>query len=77
MMHSYMQFFDGIDLTPLMLSFKLAFITVLILAPIGILIAYRCAFTKRKWKYFIEPLMSMPLVLPPTVLGFYLLVLLK
>jgi molybdate transport system permease protein len=65
----------NIDLTPLVLTFKLAFTATLILIFIGIPIAYACAFTKRKWKYLVEPLISMPLVLPPTVLGFYLLLL--
>ena len=68
---------SNIDFTPLILTFKLALTTTLILTPIGVLIAYGCAFTKSRWKYFVEPLISMPLVLPPTVLGFYLLVLLS
>ena len=59
--------------TPLMLTFKLAFVTTLILTFIGIPLAYWLAFTRRRWKYIIDPLMSMPLVLPPTVLGFYML----
>jgi len=63
------------DLSPLILTFKLAFVTTLILVVIGIPLAYWVAFTPRKWKYFVEPLISMPLVLPPTVLGFYILLL--
>ena len=61
------------DLSPLILTFKLALVTTLILVVIGIPLAYQVAFSTRKWKYFIEPLISMPLVLPPTVLGFYIL----
>ena len=61
------------DLTPLTLTFKLAFVTTLILILIGIPLAYWVSFTRSKLKYFIEPLISMPLVLPPTVLGFYIL----
>jgi len=64
-----------LDFTPLILTFKLALTTTLILTPIGVLIAYACAFTNSRWKFFVEPMISMPLVLPPTVLGFYLLVL--
>ncbi len=63
------------DLSPLLLTFKLALITTLILVAIGVPLAYWIAFTDRKWKYLIEPLVSMPLVLPPTVLGFYILLL--
>ena len=61
------------DLNPLILTFKLASVTTLILLVIGIPLAYWISFSKSKWKYLIEPLISMPLVLPPTVLGFYLL----
>jgi molybdate transport system permease protein len=65
----------NIDLSPLLLTFKLATVTTVILVIIGVPMAYWLAFTQRKWKYFIEPLISMPLVLPPTVLGFYILLL--
>jgi len=61
------------DLAPLILTFKLAAMTTGILLLIGIPLAYWLAFSPRRWKLFIEPLVSMPLVLPPTVLGFYLL----
>ena len=61
------------DPAPLILTFKLAAVTTLILILIGIPLAYWVAFSQRKWKYLIEPLISMPLVLPPTVLGFYIL----
>ena len=62
------------DLTPLVLTLKLAAVTTLILLIIGIPIAYWLAFTKSRLKYPLEALVSMPLVLPPTVLGFYLLI---
>ena len=62
------------DLTPLILTLKLSIITTAILLVIGIPLAYWLAFERRAWKYPIEALVSMPLVLPPTVLGFYLLV---
>lgn len=63
-----------IDWTPLLLTFKLALITTAILFIVGIPIAYWLAYSKSKIKPIIETLVSMPLVLPPTVLGFYLLV---
>ncbi len=62
------------DLQPLWLTFKLAAVTTGILLVIGIPLAYWLAYSPRKLKYAIETLVSMPLVLPPTVLGFYLLV---
>ncbi|MBF0479186.1 MAG: molybdate ABC transporter permease subunit [Candidatus Omnitrophica bacterium] len=61
------------DLSPLLLTFKLAATTTLILIIIGVPLAYWVVFTPRKLKYLVEPLISMPLVLPPTVLGFYIL----
>ncbi len=63
------------DFEPLFLSLKLALATTLILILIGIPLAYWLAFTKRNWKIIIEPIVSLPLVLPPTVLGFYILLL--
>lgn len=57
----------------LLLTFKLATATTLCLLVIGIPIAYLLAYSKRRMKPFFEALVSMPLVLPPTVLGFYLL----
>lgn len=62
------------DWQPLILTFKLAFITTILLFIIAIPLAYWLAYTKSKLKPIIETLVSMPLVLPPTVLGFYLLV---
>ncbi len=63
-----------IDWEPLLLTFKLAFITTLILLMLSIPLAYWLAYTKNKIKPVVETLVSMPLVLPPTVLGFYLLI---
>lgn len=58
---------------PIILTLKLATITTLILLVISIPIGKWLAFTKVRIKPIIETLVSMPLVLPPTVLGFYLL----
>ncbi len=60
--------------SPIILTFKLAFITTLILFVISIPLANWLAFTKSRIKPVVETLVSMPLVLPPTVLGFYLLI---
>jgi len=57
----------------LVLTFQLAAITTVLLFFIGIPLAYFLANTNSKLKPILETLVSMPLVLPPTVLGFYLL----
>lgn len=59
---------------PLFLTFKLALIVTAILFVLGLPLAYWIAFSRNKFKYIVETLVSMPLVLPPTVIGFYLLV---
>lgn len=61
------------DWQPLLLTFRLAAITTLILFVVGIPLAYWIAYTRTRFKPIIETLVSMPLVLPPSVLGFYLL----
>ncbi|MGB3774704.1 MAG: molybdate ABC transporter permease subunit [Leeuwenhoekiella sp.] len=63
-----------IDWEPLFITFKLAAITTFILFVIAIPMAYYLAYSQSRVKPVIETLISMPLVLPPTVLGFYLLV---
>ena len=64
------------DPGPLILTAKLAGITTLILLLIGTPLAWWLANTKVKAKPLIEAVVALPIVLPPTVLGFYLLVLL-
>lgn len=61
------------DLTSLWLSFKLATVTVFILLIIGIPLAKWLAYSNHKIVPFINSIVVLPLVLPPTVLGFYLL----
>lgn len=63
----------GYDWQPLLLTFRLAALTTLLLLLIGVPIAYWIATTQTRFKPVIETLVSMPLVLPPSVLGFYLL----
>lgn len=62
------------DWTPLILTLKLSIVTTIILFVISIPLANWLAYSKSKLKPIIETLVSMPLVLPPTVLGFYLLI---
>jgi molybdate transport system permease protein len=61
------------DYGPFILSLKLASVTTIVLFLIGIPLAYWLAFNPKKYKIFLEALVALPLVLPPTVLGFYLL----
>jgi molybdate transport system permease protein len=62
------------DTTALLLSIKLAAATVVILLPTGVLIARLLATREFTVKPFVEAVFALPLVLPPTVLGYYLLV---
>jgi molybdate transport system permease protein len=55
-------------------TFKLAALTALILLIVGLPIAYWVSFSRRRWKFLVESVVALPLVLPPTVLGFYILV---
>jgi molybdate transport system permease protein len=61
------------DWQPLLLTFHLAAVTTAILLVVGVPLAYWIAHTRTRLKPVVETLVSMPLVLPPSVLGFYLL----
>ncbi len=61
---------------PLWLSAKLAFVTTVILIIIGTPVAWWLSRTPSRWKPIVQAVVAMPIVLPPTVLGFYLLILL-
>lgn len=60
-------------LSTMALTFRLALFTTLILLLIGIPLAAWLAYSRNRFKALIETVVSMPLVLPPSVLGFYLL----
>jgi len=62
------------DWTALRLSLELGFLTVLLLLPIGIWAGRRLAYRDFPGKVVTEALVALPLVLPPTVFGYYLLV---
>lgn len=66
-----------IDYSPFFLTFKLAFITTLILFVIGVPFSYFLAYSKLRFKSAVEAITALPLVLPPSVLGFYLLLILS
>ena len=61
------------DWTAFALSLKLAAATAALLLPIGLMLARALAFRVRRGKGLLEALVALPLVLPPTVLGYYLL----
>jgi molybdate transport system permease protein len=63
-----------IDFDPLWLTAKLALITTLILLLLAIPLCYWLAYSRFRFKAVIEAIISLPLVLPPSVLGFYLLI---
>src|SRR6202790_5754123 len=56
------------------LTVRLAAIVSALLIVIGIPIAYWLTYSRRRWKFLIEAIVALPIVLPPTVLGFYVLV---
>ncbi len=62
------------DWQPLILTFQLAFVVTVLLFFISLPLSYWLVNTKSRLKPIIETLVSMPLVLPPTVLGFYFLI---
>lgn len=62
------------DWSALAVSLKLGALTVLVLLPLGIVCGRALAFNRFQGKGLVEALLALPLVLPPTVLGYYLLV---
>lgn len=66
--------FSESDITALLLTLKLAGLSTLVLILLGTPLAWWLAKSHWRFKFIIEALVALPLVLPPTVLGFYLLV---
>lgn len=62
-----------LDFAPLWLSLRLAAVTTLLLLLLGSPIAWWLAHSRSRWRAAVEAMVALPLVLPPTVLGFYLL----
>jgi molybdate transport system permease protein len=61
------------NIEALLLSLRLALCVSAILFILGLPLAYWIAYSRRRWKFLIEAVVALPLVLPPTVLGFYML----
>jgi len=65
--------FNEADIAALIITLKLAFVSTLILLLLGTPLAWWLARTRWRYKFIPEAIVALPLVLPPTVLGFYLL----
>ena len=65
---------QNLEFTPFILSFKLAALTTIILFIIALPLAWFLSQTNSKSKPFLEALTALPIVLPPSVIGFYILV---
>jgi molybdate transport system permease protein len=63
-----------VNWTAIFLTLKLAALTAVILLVVGMPIAYWLTYSRWRWKFLAESVVALPLVLPPTVLGFYVLV---
>jgi molybdate transport system permease protein len=61
------------DWTAIDLTLRLAALTTVVLVLIGLPLGYWLARSTWRWKFLVEAVVALPLVLPPTVLGFYLL----
>ena len=64
----------SIDWQAFRLTIELAVVVSAILFVVGLPLAYWIAFSRWRWKFLVEAMVALPIVLPPTVLGFYLLV---
>jgi len=64
----------SIDWQTFRLTLELAVIVSVALLVLGLPIAHWIAFTRWRWKFLVEAVVALPIVLPPTVLGFYVLV---
>lgn len=63
----------GIDWQAIALSVRLAVVVVAILLVLGTPLAWWLTFRRKRWTFVIEAIVALPLILPPTVLGFYML----
>src|SRR5438128_2165057 len=66
----------AIDWQAFWLTLQLAVVVSAILLVLGLPVAYWIAFSRWRWKFLVEAVVALPIVLPPTVLGFYVLIVL-
>jgi ABC-type molybdate transport system permease subunit len=62
------------DWSAIQLSLRLSTLTMLLLLILGLPLASWLAFSQWRWKFCLEAVVTLPIVLPPTVLGFYVLI---
>ncbi len=72
--HDFVYTGGRVDWQTFWLTIRLAVVVTAILLVAGLPIAYWIAYSRWQWKFLVEALVAMPIVLPPTVLGFYVLV---
>src|SRR5258707_15826862 len=64
----------SIDWQSFRLTIELAVVVSAILLIVGLPLASWLAFSRWRWKFFVEAVVALPIILPPTVLGFYVLI---
>jgi molybdate transport system permease protein len=64
----------SLDWSALWLSVKLSAVVTAILITLGLPVSYWLTFSRWRWKFLAEAVVALPIVLPPTVLGFYVLI---
>ena len=69
-MEWFLDLVDGISLEPVLLSLELAFVTTCILLVLGLPLAWWLARARSRWWSAVNAVVTLPLVLPPSVLGF-------
>src|SRR3989454_6665402 len=62
------------DWNAVLLSLRLATVVSAVLVLLGVPLAYWLTFSSWRWKFLVEAVVALPIVIPPTVLGFYLLI---
>ncbi len=72
-MNEIIQSLQNIDFQPFLLSFKLAALTTIILFCLSLPLSWYLSQSKSRFKPLLEALTALPLVLPPSVIGFYIL----
>src|SRR5947207_3665065 len=65
---------SAMDWQAFWLTVRLAVVVTATLLVLGLPIAYWIAFSRNRWKFLVEAIVALPIVLPPTVLGFYVLI---
>ena len=66
--------FSPMDWQAFWLTIRLAAVVTALLLVLGLPLAYWIAFSRWRWKFLVEAIDALPIVLPPTVLGFYVLI---